>query len=37
MESFFATMKGELVEGADYQTRDQARAEVGLPRMNGHL
>jgi putative transposase len=28
MESFFATLKGELVEGADYQTRDQARADV---------
>ena len=28
MESFFATLKGELVEEADYQTRDQARADV---------
>ena len=25
-ESFFATLKGELVEVADYQTRDEARA-----------
>jgi transposase InsO family protein len=28
MESFFATLKGELIEAADYQTRDQARANV---------
>ena len=28
MESFFATLKGELVEMADYLTRDQARADV---------
>jgi transposase InsO family protein len=28
MESFFATLKGELVEKADYQTRDGARADV---------
>ena len=28
MESFFATLKGELVEGADYQTRDEAKADV---------
>jgi|GEM_PF-1228002 len=28
MESFFATPKGKLVEEADYQTRDQARAGV---------
>jgi putative transposase len=28
MESFFATLKGELIEAADYQTRDQARADV---------
>jgi transposase InsO family protein len=28
MESFFATLKRELVEETDYQTRDQARAEV---------
>jgi transposase InsO family protein len=28
MESFFATLKRELIEGADYQTRDQARADV---------
>ena len=28
MESFFATLKGELVEEADYQTRDEARADV---------
>jgi transposase InsO family protein len=28
MESFFATLKRELVEGADYQTRDGARADV---------
>lgn len=28
MESFFATLKRELVEGARYATRDEARAEV---------
>jgi transposase InsO family protein len=28
MESFFATLKRELVEEADYQTRDEARADV---------
>jgi len=28
MESFFATLKRELVEGAEYRTRDQARADV---------
>ncbi len=28
MESFFATLKGELIEAADYQTRAQARADV---------
>jgi transposase InsO family protein len=28
MESFFATLKRELVEEADYQTRNQARADV---------
>lgn len=28
MESFFATLKGELIEEADYQTRDEARADV---------
>jgi transposase InsO family protein len=28
MESFFATLKGELVEHADYPTRDAARADV---------
>jgi transposase InsO family protein len=28
MESFFATLKRELVVGADYATRDEARAEV---------
>ena len=28
MESFFATLKGELVEAADYQTRDEARADL---------
>lgn len=28
MESFFATLKRELIEEADYQTRDQARADV---------
>jgi len=28
MESFFATLKGELVEEADYQTRDEARADL---------
>lgn len=28
MESFFATLKRELVEETDYQTRDQARADV---------
>ncbi len=28
MESFFATLKGELVEGRDYLTRDEARADV---------
>jgi len=28
MESFFATLKGELVEEANYQTRDEARADV---------
>ena len=28
MESFFATLKGELVDGRDYLTRDEARADV---------
>lgn len=28
MESFFATLKRELVEGAQYPTRDDARADV---------
>jgi transposase InsO family protein len=28
MESFFAALKGELVEEADYETRGQARADV---------
>ena len=28
MESFFATLKGELVEERDYLTRDEARADV---------
>ncbi len=28
MESFFTTLKGELVEEADYQARDQATADV---------
>lgn len=28
MESFFATLKGELVEKVDYRTRDQARADM---------
>jgi transposase InsO family protein len=28
MESFFATLNGELVDDADYRTRDKARAEV---------
>ena len=28
MESFFATLKGELVEEADYETRDEARADL---------
>jgi transposase InsO family protein len=28
MESFFATLKGELVDEATYRTRDEARAEV---------
>ena len=28
MESFFATLKGELVEWCDYLTRDEARADV---------
>lgn len=28
MESFFASLKGELVEQADYQTRDEARADL---------
>ncbi|WP_372624541.1 IS3 family transposase, partial [Falsiroseomonas sp.] len=28
MESFFATLKGELVEKADYQSRSQARVDV---------
>jgi putative transposase len=28
MESFFATLKGELVEECDYLTRDEARADV---------
>ncbi len=28
MESFFATLKGELVEARDYLTRDEARAGV---------
>ncbi|TDH49955.1 IS3 family transposase, partial [Dankookia rubra] len=28
MESFYATLKGELVEQCDYLTRDDARADV---------
>ena len=28
MESFFATLKGELVDERDYLTRDDARADV---------
>ena len=28
MESFYATLKGELVEQRDYLTRDEARADV---------
>ena len=28
MESFFATLKGELVEQRNYFTRDEARADV---------
>jgi putative transposase len=28
MESFFATLKGELVEARDCLTRDEARADV---------
>ena len=28
MKSFFAALKGELVEQADHQTRDQARADL---------
>ena len=28
MESFFATLKGELVGERDYLTRDEARADV---------
>jgi putative transposase len=28
MESFFATLKGELVEDRDYLARDEARADV---------
>ena len=28
MESFFATLKGELVDERDYLTRDEARADV---------
>jgi transposase InsO family protein len=28
MESFFATLKGELVEAAEYDTRDEARADL---------
>ena len=28
MESFFATLKGELVEQRDYLTRNEARADV---------
>ena len=28
MESFYATLKGELVEQRDYRTREQARANV---------
>jgi transposase InsO family protein len=28
MESFFATLKGELVEQASYETRDEARADL---------
>jgi transposase InsO family protein len=28
MESFFATLKRELVEGTEYATRDDARADV---------
>ena len=27
-ESFFATLKNELLHGRDYRTRDQARAEI---------
>ena len=28
MESFFAMLKGELLEQRDYLTRDEARADV---------
>ena len=28
MESFYATLKGELVEQRDYLTRDEARADI---------
>ena len=28
IKSFFATLKGELVEAVDYQTRDEARADL---------
>ena len=28
MESFYATLKGELAEQRDYLTRDEARADV---------
>ena len=28
MKSFYATLKGELVEQRDYLTRDEARADV---------
>ena len=31
MESFFATLKGELVEAAEYETRDEARADLFQP------
>ena len=30
MESFYATLKGELVEQRDYLTRDEATADVFL-------
>jgi transposase InsO family protein len=36
IESFFATLKGELVEGADYQTCDHARAD-DVPRHRRRL